>query len=195
MSQTSRSDDSSNFAAFLDEHGARVHRLARRYARGEADAEDLTQEIFLDLFRALPTFRGESQMATWVYRVAINHCLRHREKNCNQNESFDEERHETPDTRHDPARRMAQTELGDQVQTALSDLSELHRDVVVLHELHGLTYRQCATVLGVPVGTVKSRLSNAFRALRKSLGLYVLGENHVSLLETVAHPEALGETS
>jgi hypothetical protein len=74
----------------------------------------------------------------------------------------------------DPARHAARRELGDQVHGALGDLSPLHRDVVVLHELHGLTYHECAEILGVPVGTVKSRLSNAFRRLRDRLGAYVL---------------------
>lgn len=182
--------DREAFATFLDLYGARVHRLARRYAQSEADAEDLTQEIFLDLYRSINTFRGESQLATWVYRVALNHCLRHREKySRRETESFDETLHDTSDQSGDPARYAAQRELSEEVQTALDCLSELHRDVVILHELHGLTYHECAEVLGVPVGTVKSRLSNAFRALRSSLGIYVLGESAATF------PEVVGETS
>jgi RNA polymerase sigma-70 factor (ECF subfamily) len=65
----------------------------------------------------------------------------------------------------------------------------LHRDVIILHELHGLTYRECAEVLGVPVGTVKSRLANAFRCLRNSLGGYVLGDAQPLF------PETIGEMS
>jgi RNA polymerase sigma-70 factor (ECF subfamily) len=81
------------------------------------------------------------------------------------------------DSGNDPARQADRQELSGQVQIALEALSPLHRDVVVLHELQGLTYKECAAVLEVPVGTVKSRLSNAFRALRGSLGIYVLGED------------------
>jgi RNA polymerase sigma-70 factor (ECF subfamily) len=178
------------FAELLDRYGARVHRLVRRYARGEADAEDLTQEIFLDLYRCSGSFRGESALSTWVYRVALNHCLRYREKLERAQppaETYEDGVHETPDSRRDPAGQVVARELTQQVHAALDDLSRVHRDVVVLHELHGLTYRECAEVLQVPVGTVKSRLSNAFRCLRASLGGYVLGE------PAPLRPDAVGE--
>ena len=64
-------------------------------------------------------------------------------------------------------------ELSSEIERALDRLSPLHRDVIILHELHGLTYGECAEALGVPVGTVKSRLSNAFTRLRELLGGYV----------------------
>ena len=165
------------FEEFLDSYGPCVGRLARRYAWCEADGEDLTQEIFLDLYRSLPNFRGEASLSTWVYRVALNHCLRHSEKamrHATQPVDSDERTDETPEA--NPARQAARGELRGQVQEALQDLSPAHRSVVILHELHGLTYSECAQVLDVPVGTVKSRLSNAFKHLRASLGGYVLGE-------------------
>jgi RNA polymerase sigma-70 factor (ECF subfamily) len=172
------------FEAFLDLYGPRVHRLARRYASGETDAEDLTQEIFLDLYRSIGGFRGEATLATWVYRVAVNHCLRHRERLVREGKHVDSGSHgeiegdsgEIADAGSDPARRAAQSELKSEVQGALGDLSPLHRDVVILHELHGLTYRECAVILDVPIGTVKSRLSHAFRHLRDRLGAYVCGD-------------------
>jgi RNA polymerase sigma-70 factor (ECF subfamily) len=183
--------DREAFATFLDAYGARVLRLACRYAAGESDAEDLTQEIFLDLYRCIGNFRGESQLSTWVYRVALNHCLRHVEKRRQRNElkseSFDEALHETSDQSADPARHAARRELSDQVQRALDALSPLHRDVVILHELHGLTYGECAAVLDVPIGTVKSRLSNAFRSLRASLGIYVIGDSVAARCEVMAN--------
>jgi len=180
--------DRKAFEEFLDSYGPRVHRLVRRYVGNEADGEDVTQEIFLDLYRSVGGFRGESSLATWVYRVSLNHCLRHRERTRPPSESYEEELHQPADKRADPARYAAQRELSGQVQSALDELSHLHRDVVILHELHGLTYSECAAVLGVPVGTVKSRLSNAFRCLRVALGGYVLGES------TAFCADAIGET-
>ena len=178
------------FEEFLDRYGERVHRLVRRSVPCEADAEDVTQEIFLDLYRSIGSFRGDSSLATWVYRVAMNHCLRHGEKQRAAQSRHDEaEREEAADPTADPARHAARRELQGTVHRALDELSEAHRDVVVLHELHGLTYGECAKVLDVPVGTVKSRLSNAFARLRCSLGGYVLGEGAA---ETPA-PDALGE--
>ncbi|MBV9848771.1 MAG: sigma-70 family RNA polymerase sigma factor [Armatimonadetes bacterium] len=166
--------DRQAFAQFVDAYGPRVHRLARRYARTEADAEDVTQEIFLALYRGLADFRGESRLATWVYRVALNHCLKHRERRGPEPLPYDEALHAEADPAPGPVQCAARRELADRVQSALDDLSEAHREVVILHELHGLTYGECAAAMGVPVGTVKSRLSHAFRRLRERLGGYVL---------------------
>jgi RNA polymerase sigma-70 factor (ECF subfamily) len=178
------------FEEFLDAYGGQVHRLARRYAATEADAEDLTQEIFLDLYRCIGSFRGESKLSTWVYRVAVNHCLKHRARTRPEHLLLEEslQTAATNDGTGDPARCAQRRELSDQVRTALDDLSPLHRDVIVLHELHGLTYAECAAALDVPVGTVKSRLSNAFSRLRQTLGGYVLGET------APFRPGAVGET-
>jgi RNA polymerase sigma-70 factor (ECF subfamily) len=103
--------------------------------------------------------------------VAVNRCRKHHQQNL---------RHVSeplPETAHsaigDPYGYALQCEAADQIGVALNTLSEMHREVVVLHELHGLTYAECANVLNVPVGTVKSRLSNAFRHLRQRLSSYV----------------------
>lgn len=184
------------FEEFLDCYGPRVHRLVRRYASREADAEDLTQEVFLSLYRGIEGFRGESALSTWVYRVALNHCLRHSEKQnaAQKREAIGEENaDERASPGADPAGHAARRELRDQVHGALQDLSPAHRDVVILHELHGLTYGECAQVLDVPVGTVKSRLSNAFSRLRRSLGGYVLGDADESA--PPAPPTPLGEAA
>ena len=171
------------FEELVDSLGARVHRLARRYAAQEADAEDLTQEIFLDVFRCASRFRGDASLATWVYRIALNHCLKHQNRATPVVEATDE----TQDFEADPMRHALRGELHDRVHGALESLSPLHRDIVILHELHGLTYLECARVLNVPLGTVKSRLSNAFRALRQSLRPYVLDER------SETRTDALGE--
>lgn len=114
---------------------------------------------------------------TWVYRIAVNHCLRHSERT-RPSAPYDDEILEVDDDwRRSPAEAAAKGELSDYVHGALGVLPQIHRDVVVLHELHGLTYEECAEMLEVPVGTVKSRLSNAFRKLRVSLADYVLETN------------------
>lgn len=176
--------DRAAFERFVDTFGPRVHRLARRYAQRECDAEDLTQEIFVSLFQSLGSFRGESQLSTWVYRVALNHCLRHREQarrqvpaasTCSADQEPPEPGEAAADRESDPARLAARGEMRQQVRLSLEELSDGHREIIVLHEMHGLSYRECAQVLGIPLGTVKSRLSNAFRHLRRRLGPYVLG--------------------
>ena len=165
------------FEEFLDSYGGRVHRLVRRYVDNPTDAEDVTQEIFCDLYRSLGQFRGDSALGTWVYRIAVNHCLRHCQRSRTDSVPLEEQEIEAQDWRSDPQEAAVKGELSDQVQTALDGLGPHHADVVVLCELHGLTYRECAQVLDIPVGTVKSRLSNAIRRLRVSLTNYVIGES------------------
>ncbi|MBW3635496.1 MAG: RNA polymerase sigma factor [Armatimonadetes bacterium] len=167
------------FEEFLDIFGPRVQQMARRYAASSADAEDLTQEICVDLLQSVASFRGEAKLETWIYRVALHHCWRWREKQGRENSRRDENGAAdidwpSCDISSDPQRRFAQTELSQQVHHALGDLSDLHREIVELHELHGLTYAQCAQILQIPVGTVKSRLSGAFSHLRRALKPYVL---------------------
>ncbi len=176
--------DKRAFEEFVDSYGAGVHRLVRRYVSNPTDAEDVTQEIFLDLYRSIGGFRGESALTTWVYRVAVNRCLRHCQRARPDNLAYDEQQTEAQDWRSDPAQSAVKRELSEQVQWALQGLSPLHQDVVILHEMHGLTYQECAAALEIPVGTVKSRLSNAFRRLRDSLSGYVMGENGAARPET-----------
>jgi len=162
------------FEMLLDQYETRVYRLVLRYVPSVADAEDITQEIFLGIYRNICGFRGESSLSTWIYRVAMNHCLEHRRKKRAECMPYEEERLlPASDWRSDPVQVTTRRELSTELEKALEKLSPLHRDVVLLHEMQGLTYQECAKVLGVPVGTVKSRLSNAFSRLRELLGGYV----------------------
>ena len=168
--------DPGAFTAFVDVYGPRLHRLVRRYTACEADAEDLTQEIFVDLYRSMASFRGDSTLATWVWRVALNHCHKHVGRTRAETVPYDETLGEREAEERSPAHHAARRELSDHVHTALDSLSPEQRDVVILHELQELTYRECATILEVPEGTVKSRLSYAFRRLRGTLSVYVLAD-------------------
>jgi len=161
------------WAAFVDAYGPRLHRLAQRYAACEADAEDLTQEIFVALFQSLAGYRGEATLATWSYRVALNHCLKHAAKTRPVTVPYDDAREAPEPAERGPVHQAARRELSGEVHMALEGLSPDHRAIVVLHELHEMTYAECAAVLEVPIGTVKSRLSTAFRRLRQSLSEYV----------------------
>jgi RNA polymerase sigma-70 factor (ECF subfamily) len=165
------------FEAYVDCYGPRLHRLARQYAANSADAEDLTQEIFVALYSSMAGFRGESSLSTWSYRIALNHCLKHANQKQPVTVSYGCAREEAECEERGPVKQAARRELTRQVQTALGGLSEDHQAVVLLHEMHEMTYAECAAVLQVPVGTVKSRLSYAFRRLRISLQSYVQSDD------------------
>jgi RNA polymerase sigma-70 factor (ECF subfamily) len=166
--------DRQAFEELLDAYETRVYRLALRFTGNIPDAEDVTQDVFLGVYKGLAHFRGDAALGTWIYRVAMNHCLEYRRKRRLESIPYDEELTLTSsDWRDDPEQSADKQELSERVEAALKCLSPQHRDVIVLHELQGLTYQEVAATLNVPVGTVKSRLSNAFRRLRDLLGGYV----------------------
>lgn len=160
--QRIQAGDRHAFEQLLDSYETRVYRLALRYTGTVPDAEDVTQEIFLGIYKSMANFRGNSALGTWIYRIAMNHCL--------------ELTLASHDWRENPEQSADKGELSTRVDEALRCLTPQHRDVVILHELQGLTYQEVATALNVPVGTVKSRLSNALRRLRTLLGAYIHDE-------------------
>jgi RNA polymerase sigma-70 factor (ECF subfamily) len=175
-----QSGDRAAFEQLMDAYETRVYRLALRFTGNAADAEDVTLEVFHGVYRSIGRFRGGSSLGTWIYRIAMNHCLEFRRKRRLDTEPYDETTSvATGNWRHDPEQSATRAELSQHVEAAINSLSPLHRDVVVLHELQGLTYSEVAETLNVPVGTVKSRLSNAFRRLRDQLGGYVLEGNGI----------------
>ena len=175
--QRLQAGDRQAFAQLLDTYEARVYRLALRFTGTASDAEDVTQEIFLGIYKSIGNFRGGAALGTWIYRVAMNHCLEFRRKRKLDSVPYNEELMlASHDWREDPEQSAGKAELSARVEAALQHLSPQHRDVIVLHELQGLTYQEVASTLNVPVGTVKSRLSNAFRRLRDLLGGYVQAE-------------------
>ena len=157
------------FERLLDEHQDRVFNLVQRMV-GSSDAEDVAQDALVEICKSVGGFRGDSSLTTWIHRVAVNVCLEYRRKKRPLVVPLEDEFAESePDTAAGPPEALEISEIKGSVDAALSRLNDVHRDVVILHELQGLTYAECAKVLGCPVGTVKSRLSNAFGKLRELL--------------------------
>jgi len=154
-----------------------VWRLARRLAGSEEEAFDLCQEIFLRVWRGLPGFRGEAQLSTWVFQIAWNHLRAHRTRQSRRREILADTVGEAKvvleqltDPRPDPERGAAAAEALALVAAALERLPEHFRVVVWLRDGEGLSYEEIATVLGVPIGTVRSRLARARALLRTVVG-------------------------
>ena len=155
------------FERLLDLYEDKVYGLVHGMV-GAVDADDIAQDALIEICKAVVSFRGDSSLATWVHRVAVNVCLEHRRKRHPLFVPFEDELAE-PDPQAGPSEALERGEVKGSVDAAIGSLSDLHRDVVILHELQGLTYAECAKALGCPVGTVKSRLSNAFVKLRELL--------------------------
>lgn len=155
--------ESESFNVLLDQYQGRVYRLACRLV-SSAEADDATQEVFIAIHKGLRSFRREASLSTWIYRVAFNTCQTYRIRN----------QRRTTEVPLEDMDAMSTTDRGVVegciIAEAVGKLDDAHRNVVVLHELHGLTYAEIAEIVRVPVGTVKSRLFNAMRKLRAILG-------------------------
>jgi RNA polymerase sigma-70 factor (ECF subfamily) len=142
-----------------------------RHMVGPADAEDVTQSVFLEVFRSLPRFRGESKVKTWVYRIAINVALQHRRRRSRKKwltffvEPNAEQRIE--DTR--PVQSIAARETLRNLQEAIDNLTEKKRLAFVLVEVERMSPSEASNVLGVPANTIRSRVMAARKEVLAAL--------------------------
>jgi RNA polymerase sigma-70 factor (ECF subfamily) len=174
-----RSGDAAAFARLVELHERMVVNLSARLLGDPEEARDVAQEVFLQVYRMLGRFEGRSSLKTWIYRIAVNQCHNRRRfwhrRRRDREEALDEgllvERasgtHEGTHT--SPYEAARQGERARRVQSALLQLSFEHRSVLVLREVEGLTCEEVGAALGVPEGTVKSRLSRAREAMRVRL--------------------------
>jgi RNA polymerase sigma-70 factor, ECF subfamily len=144
-------------------------RLARWLMRNEHDAEDALQEASLRAFRYFRTFTGGDGRA-WFLRIVRNTCCTWRRTRIDTlTDMFDEQRHTGEHSSTDPEALMVQTDKADRVARAIHQLPDRLHDLFVLREFDGLSYRELADEIGVPIGTVMSRLSRAREAFRGAL--------------------------
>jgi RNA polymerase sigma-70 factor (ECF subfamily) len=149
-----------------------VYALCLRLTRNVLDAEDLTQEVFLQVHRKVSSFRGEAAFGSWLYRVAINVTMMHLRKQ--RPEALPLDVLELPSCSKSSATQLESQPRGDPFARmalirALGDLSKGRRTLVILHDLKGLTHREVAQRLGVTVNTSRSQLYAAHRKLRDML--------------------------
>jgi RNA polymerase sigma-70 factor (ECF subfamily) len=175
--QRCASRDEAACAELVTEHQRMVVQLAVNLLGDRDEALDLSQEVFLRVFRTIHRFRGQSSLRTWIYRIAVNQARnRHRFwRRRHRNDQVSLDAHiavhgEFPSTLNlRPDRAFEQKELGERLQRALDGLPFDQRTAIVLREIDGLSYDDIAFSLGVAIGTVKSRLTRARQALRDEL--------------------------
>lgn len=146
-------------SAVVHQYYPDVLRLCGRLVGGAA--EDAAQDTFLQAARRMRSFRGDSSIRTWLFGIAINVCRNRRRKKVPLPLADWKERELQA-----PRRQLIEAQA---LRDALARLGKNHREVLILHDVEGMTYAECAEVLRVPVGTVKSRLHHATRKLRKLL--------------------------
>ena len=164
--------DENAFARLIAAYQDNIHQFACSLL-GLAEAEDTAQEVFLQAFRSLPNFRGDSSFSTWLYSLARNVC-RHRLRSMSAARRAGEradmvEAADMPDGEPGLLARLESEESRALVRQAVDSLSCGHCAVLVLCHWEGLRYEEIARVLDIPVGTVKSRVHNAVAALAQRL--------------------------
>ena len=172
-----RAGDDEAFAQLMRDNETRIYNLTLRMTGNPEDAMDLAQEAFLNAWRGLKFFKGDSAFSTWVYRLASNACIDFlRRKKRRQDvdlpmptDEEDDSQPDVPDDRFRPELELERQELRRAVAHGLMQLSDEHRQVLVMRELNGLSYQEIADVLDLEAGTVKSRIARARISLRKIL--------------------------
>jgi RNA polymerase sigma-70 factor (ECF subfamily) len=172
--------DMSAYDALVTRHRGRIFAMIRNMIHQEADAWDLSQEVFIKAWNALPRFEAKARFSTWLYRIAHNTVydwVRKRKIDSAgefNDEIFEKERIDsasftTPSGGESPDTTMAHGELRMKIEIALNKLSAEHREVVVLKDVQGLSYKEIAEVMSSTLGTVMSRLFYARQKLQTLL--------------------------
>jgi RNA polymerase sigma-70 factor, ECF subfamily len=165
--------DAQAFQALYDKHRRRVYSLCLRMTANTAEAEDLTQEAFLQLYRKIGTFRGESAFSTWLHRLSVNVVLMQLRKKSLPVVSLEETTQGEEDT---PKKDFGAEDLALagsidrlQLQKAVDDLPPGYRTIFVLHDVEGYEHNEIATIVGCSIGNSKSQLHKARMKLRDLL--------------------------
>jgi len=171
--ERAKQGDAQAFQALYDKHKRRVYSLCLRMTANTAEAEDLTQEAFLQLYRKIATFRGESAFSTWLHRLSVNVVLMHLRKKSLPVVSLEETTQGEEDT---PKKDFGADDLALagsidrlQLQKAVDDLPPGYRTIFVLHDVEGYEHNEIATIVGCSIGNSKSQLHKARMKLRDLL--------------------------
>ena len=161
-------ENEGTFETVVLPHLDAAYRLARWMMRNDHDAEDVVQEASLRALRYFRTFTGGNGRA-WFLRIVRNTCHTWRGRQPQLTDQFDEERHSQASAASSPEALVHQGDTARTIERALAHLAPRAREVLVLREIEGLSYRELADVLDMPIGTVMSSLSRARRAFRHAL--------------------------
>ncbi len=170
--QAALGGDKEAFGRLVERYQDRVFNTLVRVLGSRDDARDIVQDAFVQAFVKLDSFRGDAKFYTWLYRIAMNLALSHRRRR-RPTESLDATKdnvgEEPVAQQPTAAQEMIERERAEQLQQALLELNDGHRQILVLRELEGFSYETISEILELPVGTVRSRLFRARIQLKEQL--------------------------
>ena len=176
-----RAEDEAAFETLVDRYSGDIYSLLYRLTENAEEANDLTQDTFLRALRAIKTFRGESELKTWLFRIAINESRnrfrwwkrRRRDVTISIDAPVGESETRISDTLADHAISPEESTLSHERESAISmallEIQDVYREAIILCDIEGFTYEETAMALGIGIGTVKSRISRGREELRRRL--------------------------
>jgi RNA polymerase sigma-70 factor (ECF subfamily) len=168
-----RSGDHQAFEALVLKYQDRIYRLIQRLVSGSDMVDDLAQEVFIRAYRSLGDFKGESSLYTWLYKIALNLCRNYYRTRGRRpaHEELDEADGAigVEAAGGTPEDEIFRKEFWDHLRQGLDELPAEQREAVVFCDLEGMSYEEMAIVIGVPIGTVRSRIFRGRRALQQRL--------------------------
>ncbi len=176
-----RDRDEQAFREVVAAHRDRVFNLCYRMLGNREEAEDVSQEVFITIFKSIDSFRGDSKFSTWLYRITANHCknrIKYLARRYDRQKSEYDERIlrqgtesqlTAPTQSPRPDKHLEGVELERIMQECLATLDEDQRVLIVLCDIEELSYAEICEITGLRVGTVKSRLHRARKALRRKI--------------------------
>jgi RNA polymerase sigma-70 factor (ECF subfamily) len=175
--------DQAAFDEMVSRYGDRIYSMVHQLGRNQQDAEEVTQDAFIRAHRGLVNFRGDSAFSTWLYQIATNLARnrywywwrRKRDRSISFDAPVSHDNETTlaeiiPAEAESPEAEAVTQELLDNIATGMEKLGAKHREILVLRNVKNLSYEEIATILGISVGTVKSRIARARESLRAKLG-------------------------
>lgn len=179
--ERARDGELAAFRELVERYKQKIYYLALDLTSNRHDAEDLSQEVFIKAYRSLDSFRGDSKLSSWLYRIAVNTCVNMRRKKALTAMSLRGDFSDTSDNEtsvggggysHDPERSAESSLIQMHIDRALRRLPPRQRSVFVLRHYHDLPLKEIAGILKISEGTVKSLLFRSIRRLQEELAFY-----------------------
>lgn len=179
-----RNGDAAAFDEMVSRHWDRIYAMVHQLLRNQQDAEEVTQDAFIRAHRGLVNFRGDSSFSTWLYQIATNLARnrywywwrRKRDRTISFDQPIGGEDNDTPlseifaSEAETPGDLTVTQELVDRIAVGMEKLGAKHREVLILRNVKNLSYEEISVILGISVGTVKSRIARARDSLREIIG-------------------------
>ncbi len=178
------------FTEIVDQYSDLAYSVAYRMLRNVEDAEDAVQEAYISAYKALPNFKGQSKLSTWLYRIVVNACLMKIRKDKSRAKYLAEKSYDDAivyDWKNDPEEAAVNSDLRSMLESGLDLLSPDLRAAVVMRDIQGLSTEESAEALDISIASLKSRLHRARIMLRKHLDEY-------SALSLLSASEAIRES-